>query len=221
MADLSGIPGAARIMTILRQLNADRGALRTVGATWSRAGAAAMSTGDLVASKAGALDGAWDGKGADSVVGYTTQLRTALDAVDPVATAVSAAVDSAAGALAAAKGAVEAITERVWAAVAALPATMNEIAGMREHEAKVVAIVGPALDQAESALNTAVSALRDAAAVTPTGQRAGVSARAVQRGVVEDPSGVGARRARARRRPGGRQLRAPGTVSAGTWRWRW
>lgn len=162
MADLSGIPGAARIMTILHQLDADPGALRTVGATWSKAGAAAMSTGDLVASKAGALDGAWDGKGADSVVGYTTQLRTAFDAVDPVAKAVSAAVDSAIAALTAAKSAVEAITERVWAAVAALPATMNDIAGMREREAKVAAIVGPALGQAENALNTAVNALRDA-----------------------------------------------------------
>lgn len=162
MADISAVPGTGRTMEILVQLIADPGALGAAGATWTAAGTAATSMGDVVAAKASALDGAWDGAGADAVVGYANQLRTALDAVEPVAKTVSDALVHAEQALTAAHSAVEAITDRVHTAVVALPTQRGDPAGALNHETAVAEIVGPAVGEAENALNTAVSALRDA-----------------------------------------------------------
>ncbi len=69
MADLSGVPGAAPIVEILDQLVGDPGALSAANVKWTAAGASATSMGDFVSSKASALDRAWDGAGADAVVG--------------------------------------------------------------------------------------------------------------------------------------------------------
>jgi len=160
MADLSGVPGAARIVEILNQLVSDVGGLSAAGAKWTAAGASATSMGDFVWSKASALDGAWDGAGADAVVGYATQLRTALDAVQPIATSVASALEQAAQALTAAHSAVLAVTDRVYAALAALPPSTADAPGEREQA--VARIVAPAVGEAETALNTAVSALRAA-----------------------------------------------------------
>jgi len=162
VADISAVPGTGRIMEILVQLVADPGALGAAGATWTAAATAATSMGDVVAAKASALDGAWDGDGADAVVGYANQLRTALDAVEPVAKTVSDALVHAEQALTAAHSAVEAITDRVHTAVVALPTQRGDPAGALNHETAVAEIVGPAVREAENALNTAVSALRDA-----------------------------------------------------------
>ncbi len=160
MADLSGVPGAARIVEILNQLVSDAGGLSDAGTKWTAAGASATSMGDFVSSKASALDGAWDGAGADAVVGYATQLRTALDAVQPIATTVASALEQAEQALTAAHSAVLAVTDRVYAAVAALPPSTPDAPGERGQA--VARIVAPAVGEAETALNTAVSALRAA-----------------------------------------------------------
>jgi len=160
MADLSGVPGAARIVEILNQLVSDVGGLSAANTKWTAAGASATSMGDFVSSKASALDGAWDGAGADAVVGYATQLRTALDAVQPIATTVASALEQAEQALTAAHSAVLAVTDRVHAAVAALPASTPDAPGEREQA--VARIVAPAVGEAETAMNTAVSALRAA-----------------------------------------------------------
>lgn len=160
MADLSGVPGAARIVEILNQLVSDAGGLSDAGTKWTAAGASATSMGDFVSSKASALDGAWDGAGADAVVGYATQLRTALDAVQPIATTVASALEQAEQALTAAHSAVLAVTDRVHAAVAALPPSKPDAPGEREQA--VARIVAPAVGEAETALNTAVSTLRAA-----------------------------------------------------------
>ncbi len=160
MADLSGVPGAARIVEILDQLVGDPGALSAANVKWTAAGASATSMGDFVSSKASALDGAWDGAGADAVVGYATQLRTALDAVQPIATTVASALEQAEQALTAAHSAVLAVTDRVHAALAALPPSKPDAPGERGEA--VARIVAPAVGEAETALNTAVSALRAA-----------------------------------------------------------
>lgn len=160
MADLTGVPGAARIVEILNQLVSDTGALSAAGTTWTAAGASATSMGDFVSSKASALDGAWVGAGADAVVGYATQLRTALDAVQPIATTVASALEQAEQALTAAHSAVLAVTDRVHAAVAALPPSKPDAPGERGQA--VARIVAPAVGEAETAMNTAVSALRAA-----------------------------------------------------------
>jgi uncharacterized membrane protein YgcG len=160
MADLSGVPGAARIVEILNQLVSDAGGLSDAGTKWTAAGASATSMGDFVSSKASALDGAWDGAGADAVVGYATQLRTALDAVQPIATTVASALEQAEQALTAAHSAVLAVTDRVHAAVAALPPSKPDAPGEREQA--VAHIVAPAVGEAETAFNTAVSTLRAA-----------------------------------------------------------
>ncbi len=160
MADLSGVPGAGRIVEILNQLVSDAGGLSAAGTTWTAAGASATSMGDFVSSKASALDGAWDGAGADAVVGYATQLRTALDAVQPIATTVASALEQAEQALTAAHSLVLAVTDRVHAAVAALPPSKPDAPGERGQA--VARIVAPAVGEAETALNTAVSTLRAA-----------------------------------------------------------
>lgn len=160
MADLSGVPGAARIVEILNQLVSDVGGLSAAGTEWTAAGKSATSMGDFVSSKASALDGAWDGAGADAVVGYATQLRMALDAVQPIATTVASALEQAEQALTAAHSAVLAVTDRVYAAVAALPPSTPDAPGERGQA--VARIVAPAVGEAETVLNTAVSALRAA-----------------------------------------------------------
>ena len=162
MADLSGVPGAERIVEILEQLQADPGALTAAGAKWTAAGTAAKSLGDTVASKASALDGAWDGDGAEAVVGYATQLRAALDGVQPAATAVSTALDGAGRALTTARSTVEGVADRVRSAVAALPPALGDPAGALERETNILAIVKPAVSEAENAMNTVMGALREA-----------------------------------------------------------
>jgi len=162
MAELSGVPGAERIVEILEQLQADPGALTAAGAKWTAAGTAAKSLGDTVASKASALDGAWDGDGAEAVVGYATQLRAALDGVQPAATAVSTALDGAGRALTTARSTVEGVADRVRSAVAALPPALGDPAGALERETNILAIVKPAVSEAENAMNTVMGALREA-----------------------------------------------------------
>jgi len=151
MADLSGVPGAGRIMEIRHQLVADPGALTAAGTRWRTAGSAATSMGDVLASKAAALDGAWDGEGADAVVGYAARLRTALDAVAPAAEIVTGALEQTEQALTAARTVVEAITDRVQAAVAALPPPLGDITRSVEREQAIADIVRPAVGEAETA----------------------------------------------------------------------
>lgn len=157
MADVSAIPGTARLVEIQAELVADQGGLAAAAQAFTDAGAHAQGSADVVSSRTATLDAAWEGRAADAVVAYGTSLRSAYDQVGPATSAVSSAVTAAGRALADGHDAVEAVTDRLAAAVAGIAVTDGPT-----YELQRDALVAQATAEAQGHLDTCVAALTQA-----------------------------------------------------------
>ncbi|GAB2934461.1 hypothetical protein GCM10027047_33560 [Rhodococcus aerolatus] len=203
MADVSAIPGTARLVEIQAELVADPGGLDAAARAFTDAGTHAQGSGDVVAARTAALDAAWDGRAAEAVVGYGASLRGAYDQVGPATTTIATAVTAAAQALTAGHDAVEGVTDRLAAAVAAI-----DVTDAPTYAAQRDALVAQATAEAQGHLDTCVAALQQAtgqvtgaASATPLSALPPVSAQPFQPG---------------RLAPGDWTVSAPPEVPAGT-----
>ncbi|MEO6880917.1 MAG: hypothetical protein ABI181_08210, partial [Mycobacteriaceae bacterium] len=142
----------------LRDQVESRGQLEAAARRWERAGAPARQTGDAAAAQAAKLGASWSGSGAEAVLGYTTQLSGAFDALPEAGSAVARALRGAESALHHAHDVISRLIVDVDAAVATLPQSI----GTPGWETAAAAVVGAAQTQARAAVDDTEHALTTA-----------------------------------------------------------
>ncbi|GAA3880899.1 hypothetical protein GCM10022243_51910 [Saccharothrix violaceirubra] len=165
--EVAGLPGGAAVAAWADKVDsAQPQAVRDVATRWREAATKAGEAGNVVQRTVSALDGAWEGGSADGFVTYMSGFTKSGTALAEALTAAAGDLDSAANALEAAKTTMTRICENLLSRARQVREQNRHMpqadvdAAISGLCAEAAGDAGPVIEQAETAVNSALSALK-------------------------------------------------------------